>query len=90
VQLTGLGTPNQMRKFVKDGTVQGFELWDPGALGSLAGIAAVNLASGKITGKEGESFDAGDLGTKTIGANGEVLLGKPTVFTKDNIDNFKF
>jgi len=34
--------------------------------------------------------DAGDQGTKTIGANGEVLLGKPTVFTKDNIDNFKF
>ena len=29
-------------------------------------------------------------GTKQIGANGEVLLGKPTVFTKDNIDQFKF
>src|ERR1700741_2159694 len=33
VQLTGLGTPNQMRKFVKDGTVTAFELWDPGKLG---------------------------------------------------------
>jgi hypothetical protein len=32
VQLTGLGTPNQMRKFVKDGTVQAFELWDPAKL----------------------------------------------------------
>ena len=90
VMLTGLGDPNQMRKFVKDGTVQGFELWDPGALGSLAGYAAVALATGQITGKEGDTFDAGDQGTKTVGANGEVLLGKPTVFTKDNIDNFKF
>jgi rhamnose transport system substrate-binding protein len=90
VMLTGLGDPNQMRKFVKDGTVQAFELWDPGALGSLAGYAAVALASGQISGKEGESFDAGDLGSKTIGANGEVLLGKPTVFNKDNIDQFQF
>jgi rhamnose transport system substrate-binding protein len=90
IQLTGLGDPNQMRKFVKDGTVTAFELWDPGALGALAGYAAVALAQGTITGAEGESFDAGDQGKKTVGAAGEVLLGKPTVFDKDNIDQFKF
>jgi rhamnose transport system substrate-binding protein len=90
IQLTGLGDPNQMRKFVKDGTVTAFELWDPGALGALAGYAATALATGKITGKEGESFDAGDQGSKQIGASGEVLLGKPTVFDKSNIDQFKF
>ena len=27
VQLTGLGTPNQMRAFVKDGTCKAFALW---------------------------------------------------------------
>lgn len=90
VALTGLGTPNQMRKYVKDGTVQGFALWDPGQLGYLAYYAADALITGKITGKEGESFSAGKLGTKTIGANGVVLLGPPTVFTKDNIDQFNF
>lgn len=90
VQLTGLGTPNQMRKFVKDGTVQAFELWDPGKLGELAGYAAAALASGKISGKEGESFDAGDMGSKTIGADSTVLLGPPTVFNKANIDQFNF
>jgi rhamnose transport system substrate-binding protein len=90
VALTGLGTPNQMRKFVKDGTVEGFELWDPGQLGALAGYAAVALASGQISGAEGETFDAGDLGPKTVGANGEVLLGPPTVFDKSNIDRFDF
>src|SRR5690242_1088697 len=88
VQLTGLGTPNQMRKFVKDGTIQGFELWDPGKLGQLAGYAAVALASGEITGAEGDKFKAGDMGEKTVGANGEVLLGPPTVFDKNNIDDF--
>ena len=90
VQLTGLGTPNQMRKFVKDGTVTAFELWDPGKLGQLAGYAAAALASGKITGKQGQSFAAGSMGQKTIGANGEVLLGPPTVFDKSNIDQFNF
>jgi rhamnose transport system substrate-binding protein len=90
VQLTGLGTPNQMRKFVKDGTVQAFELWDPGKLGALAGYAAANLASGTISGKEGDTFDAGPMGKKTVGKDGSVLLGPPQVFNKGNIDKFNF
>ena len=90
VKLTGLGTPNQMRDFVKDGTVEGFELWDPAKLGYLAAYAAAALASGQITGAEGEKFTAGDLGEYTIGKNGEIILGPPTVFDKNNIDEFNF
>jgi rhamnose transport system substrate-binding protein len=90
VQLVGLGTPNDMRQYVKDGTVQGFELWDPGKLGELAGYAAANLASGVITGAKGETFTAGELGKFTIGDKGEVLLGDPTVFNAGNIDQFNF
>jgi hypothetical protein len=44
----------------------------------------------QISGKEGETFKAGSLGEKKIGANGEVLLGPPTVFDKSNIDQFDF
>ena len=40
VALTGLGTPNQMREYVKDGTVTAFALWNPADLGYLAGYAA--------------------------------------------------
>ncbi|MET7518677.1 rhamnose ABC transporter substrate-binding protein [Streptomyces sp. NPDC005480] len=90
VKLTGLGTPNDMRAYVKNGTVEAFELWDPAALGALAAHTAVALESGRITGKEGETFKAGDLGSFTIGKDGVVSLGKPTVFDKKNIDNFKF
>ncbi len=90
VQLVGLGTPNDMRQYVKDGTVQAFELWDPGKLGELAGYVAASLASGIITGAKGEKFTAGGLGEYTIGDKGEVLLGDPTVFNKDNIDQFQF
>ncbi|MFF9340428.1 MULTISPECIES: rhamnose ABC transporter substrate-binding protein [unclassified Streptomyces] len=90
VKLTGLGTPNDMRAYVKDGTVEGFELWDPAKLGALAAHAAVALESGQITGAEGETLKAGDLGTFTIGADGVVSLGKPTVFDGTNIDQFHF
>ena len=40
VALTGLGTPNQMREYVKDGTVKEFALWNPEDLGYLSAFAA--------------------------------------------------
>jgi rhamnose transport system substrate-binding protein len=90
VALTGLGTPNQMRQFVKDGTVKAFALWSPADLGYLAAYAGAALASGQITGAQGEKFKAGKLGEYTIGADGIVVLGPPTVFDASNIDKFQF
>ena len=75
VKLTGLGTPNSLRKYVKDGTIEGFELWNPADLGYLAAYAAVNVASGTITGKAGQTFKAGKLGKFKVGAKQTVLLG---------------
>jgi rhamnose transport system substrate-binding protein len=90
VVLTGLGTPNQMRQFVKDKTVEKFALWNPKDLGYLASYAAAALASGQITGAEGETLKAGKLGERTIGANGEIILGPPFTFEASNIDEFDF
>ena len=90
VKLTGLGFPNQMRKFVDDGTVDEFQLWVPKDVGYLAGQAAAALASGRITGKPGETFTAGRLGEYTIGPNSEVVLGPLTTFNKENISKFDF
>ncbi len=89
VMLTGLGTPNQMRAFVEDGTVTEFALWNPEELGSLAAYAAAALAKGEITGKEGDKFKAGDK-EYTVGADATVLLGEPYRFNKDNIADFQF
>jgi rhamnose transport system substrate-binding protein len=90
VKLTGLGFPNQMRKFVKDGTVEEFQLWVPKDVGYLAGQAAAALVAGRITGKPGETFTAGRLGKYKIGPNGEIVLGPLTTFNKQNIDKFDF
>ena len=88
--ITGLGTPNQMRDYVKSGACPAFELWNPGDLGYLAIYMLDAIASGRIKGAAGDNFSAGRLGDFTIAADGTVLLGKPTVFDKTNIDNFNF
>jgi rhamnose transport system substrate-binding protein len=90
VALTGLGTPNQMRDYVTDGTVTAFALWNPADLGYLAAYAAKALIEETITGAEGDTFDAGDLGSYTVGADGVVLLGDPYEFNKENIADFDF
>lgn len=90
VAITGLGLPNQMREYVKDGTVKSFALWKPADIGYLAAYAGAALASGQITGAEGEKFKAGRLGDYTVGADGEIVLGPPTDFTAENIDDFDF
>ena len=90
VALTGLGTPNQMREYVKDGTVTEFALWNPEDLGFLAAYAADALVKGDISGKEGYTFKAGKLGQYKVGADHTVLLGDPYVFNANNIGKFNF
>jgi rhamnose transport system substrate-binding protein len=94
VALTGLGLPSQMKKYVHNGTVKAFALWNPEDLGYLAGYAVSALANHKITGKVGETFKAGKLGTYHI-INGpdkrpQVILGPPYTFTIKNVDKFNF
>lgn len=89
VKLTGLGLPNQMRSYVKNGTVTAFQLWDP----SEMGYAAVYLVDAIRDGFEptpGASYDAGKLGERSFGEDNVVIAGPLTTFDADNIDNFNF
>jgi rhamnose transport system substrate-binding protein len=90
VFVTGLGTPNQMREYVKSGASPAFALWNPADLGYLAIYALNAIATGQIEGNPGDTFDGGKLGEYTIAEDGTVLLGPPTVFNADNIDDFDF
>jgi rhamnose transport system substrate-binding protein len=90
VIVTGLGTPNDMRKYVKNGTVPVFALWNPGNLGYLAEMTAHDLVAGSLKPNVGASYKAGKIGTRKIGANRIVLLGPPQQFNKANIDQFNF
>ncbi|RME73952.1 MAG: rhamnose ABC transporter substrate-binding protein [Chloroflexi bacterium] len=90
VFVTGLGTPNQMREYVKSGAAPKFALWNPADLGYLSIYTLYAIASGQIEGKPGDTFNAGKLGQYTIDENGVVLLGPPTIFDINNIDDFNF
>lgn len=90
LQVTGLGTPNQMRRFIKNGTVEAFALWSPFDEGYLAGYLSTQLALGETEAAEGVDFEVPGLGTRTIGENRVVITGPPTVFTAENIDDYNF
>jgi rhamnose transport system substrate-binding protein len=94
VFVTGLGTPNQMREYVKNGASPQFALWNPADLGYLSIYVLDALAKGEIKGEAGESFEAGRLGSYTIEEDPDlglnVLLGPPFIYDKDNIDNFNW
>jgi rhamnose transport system substrate-binding protein len=90
VFVTGLGTPNQMRDYVKNGSAPEFALWNPGDLGYLAIHLLYHIINGDIEGVAGDTFEAGKLGEYTIADDNTVLLGTPTVFDAENIDDFDF
>jgi rhamnose transport system substrate-binding protein len=90
IWLTGLGLPSELRDYVHSGVVEKFGVWDVNNLGYLAAYAAKALIDGKITGKEGDTFTAGKLGTYTVAKNGEVDLGPLLVIDKSNVDKYNF
>jgi rhamnose transport system substrate-binding protein len=87
---TGFALPSSVKDFLKSGASKAFALWDPAQLGYIATVAADQLATGKITGKEGDVVDAGSAGTYTVGKDGEIDYNKPLMFTADNVDNYDF
>ncbi|HEX3283079.1 MAG TPA: substrate-binding domain-containing protein [Mycobacterium sp.] len=89
VKLTGLAPASLIKNYIMTGNVQDI-WWNVSDLGTLSYYAAQALAEGKITGATGETFTAGELGTFTVGANGEVILGSAQVVTPANVDQFKF
>jgi rhamnose ABC transporter rhamnose-binding protein len=88
IVVTGLSTPNDMKEFVKDGTVKSVVLWNTKDLGYLTIYAAKALVEGQL--KPGAAgFRAGRLGERKI-AGDNLLLGDILVFTKENIDQYDF
>lgn len=88
VKVTGLSLPNMCRPYIKEGVIESIVLWNTVELGSLSVAVARALANGTLE-RGATAFDAGPLG-KYVVAGDEVLLGKPFVFNKENIDRFDF
>jgi rhamnose transport system substrate-binding protein len=91
VHVTGLGLPSEMREFVKDGTVTGFQLWSPYNEGWLAAHFAIGLKNGTMTNAVGATFEVPNLGTITINEGNSINTQSAlTTFNASNIDDFNF
>ncbi len=88
VKVLGLGLPSENKAYVKEGVTQSVILWKVEDLGYLTVKAAAAVASGTLQSGATE-FDAGKIGKMEIQGD-NILLGKPFIFNKENIDGFDF
>ncbi len=88
VKVIGLGLPNENKRYVHDGVTDSVILWNTESLGYLTVYAASALSKGDL--KPGaKTIKAGTLGTFDIEGD-NIMLGKPFIFNKSNIDQFNF
>jgi hypothetical protein len=66
VKVSGLGLPAEMVEFTLNGCAPEFALWSFVDLGYLTYHVAYKLATGELQGVEGETFEAGRMGSYTI------------------------
>lgn len=87
VKVTGVSTPKDMADYVQDDTVKSFVLWSPVDLGYLTVHVCDLVRKGQMP-RDG-TIKAGRLGEIKV-TGGEVLLGPPIKFTKENIGKYDF
>jgi rhamnose transport system substrate-binding protein len=85
LDVTGLCFAKEMASYIRNGVSKQCALWSFKDLGYLAEYVGHNLAAGTLTGKQGETFSAGKLGSYTVKANGEVDLGPLQQYNKSNV-----
>ena len=92
VKVSGLGVPAEMVSYTMNGCAPEFALWSFVDLGYLSYYVGYLLGTGQIEGVEGESFEAGRMGSYTIEKdptrdNGlRVLMGPFTVYDETNVE----
>lgn len=95
-KVTGLGLPSEMAEYIgisKTLPCPYMYLWNPTKLGAAAAYTLLEMENGTVTGKVGEQFKAGGLGTLEVvdcGNGGtQIIVGKPLRFDIQNIPLWK-
>jgi simple sugar transport system substrate-binding protein/rhamnose transport system substrate-binding protein len=87
VAVVGSAMPTDSGPYLDDGSLTSSFLWDPAKLGYLTVALAKDLVEKGQMPKDGQ--DVANVGK--ISVNGKnVVMGPPTVFTKDNYKQFPF
>jgi len=99
IAIQGVGVPVTAKDNMKSGLMKSVVLWQPYDLGYLAVEFAQKFCQGKV--KAGDTSFVSSLSGKSqlkdvkyeaahkITSDGQVILGKPIVYTLDTVDGFK-
>ena len=88
VAVVGSSMPTDSAPYLKDGSLDFGILWDPGMLGKLT----VYVAHYELNGTKVENgMDIPGVGPITMLDDGKtIIMGPPTVWTAENVDNYDF
>jgi rhamnose transport system substrate-binding protein len=86
----GMGTPNDMAKYLQSGSASAGVLWDAKALGYLTAWAGVQLAEGKEFQATQKVADGALENVTYDPATKILLMGKPLTFTKETVGDYNF
>lgn len=101
VIITGFASPNSMRQYLENDTIENHGLWDVTDQGALAVYIAYYLAQGNEL-KVGNKVEVPGMGEVTVEPNtiqgydyeaedsGIIVLPERIIFTKENTNNYDF
>ena len=90
--VTGLGEPIEMKKFVLDGTVKKYQLWDPTFMGVIGTYVGYEASKG-VSFKPGTKFGipGSTLSTLTVSSDGDIWSQNGlTTFDLANVNQYNF
>ncbi len=87
---TGVALPSSIKSYLKDGSQKAFFIWDPAMLGYMSVYVAKASLDGTLKNAVGAKVKCGKLGEFTVGKDGEIVYGRPLIFTPQNIDQYNF
>jgi rhamnose transport system substrate-binding protein len=90
VWATGFALPSAIKRYLENGSQKAFAFWDPWELGYVAAYAVHMKLAGKFEPTEGAVLDVPKAGKFTTMKDGEVVYGKPLIFTKDTVGKYNF
>ena len=90
VYATGFALPSAIKRYLENGSQKAFAFWDPYELGYVAAYAVHMKLAGKFEPTEGAVLDVPKAGKFTTFKDGEVVYGKPLIFTKDTVGKYNF
>lgn len=91
ISYVAVGTPNELREYIKNGTIDAIALWDPAAAGYAMCTLATKILDGEAI-ENGVNLEyIGWESMQFVGDSNKLMIGNGALMiTVDNVDEFDF